>query len=268
MNADTPPVTGTFLSALALKECKSIAKSLGSTKDRHRGIHEARKAIRRLRSLLSLVAGAVGHDTAKIDLALKKQAKRLCALRDSHVAVTIAEKLAVDDATGEWGVATQVLAVQRDLLLEVELSKDPGFARRIGAIGDIAAVFEKLRWKRLSEHALQRALKKSHRRVTRSEHEAAEAGTPASLHRWRRRVRRLRMQLDAVQALNKLAGVRIKAGDEHKNKSAKVLAKLADKLGWQQDIQVLRAALRTFPDPNILASLRKRLTVEKRLASN
>lgn len=210
MNADTPPVTGTFLNALARKECKTIAKAMGNTKDRHRGIHEARKAIRRLRSLLSLVTGAVGHDTAKIDLALQKQAKRLCALRDSHVVVTMAEKLAADDASGEWAIAAQVLAVQRDLLLEVELSKDPGFARRIAAIGDIAAVFDKLRWKRLSQEALQRAIKKSHRRVTRAEHEAADTGTPASLHRWRRRVRRLRMQLDAVQALNKLAGVRIK----------------------------------------------------------
>lgn len=266
MNADTPPVTGTFLSALARKECKAIAKAMGSAKDRHRGIHDARKAIRRLRSLLSLVSGAVGHDTAKIDLALQKQAKRLCALRDSHVAVLIAQKLAATDDTGEWAVAAQVLAVQRDLLLEVELSKDPGFARRIAAIGDIAAVFEKLRWKRLSQQALQRGIKKSHQRVARAEHEAAESGTPASLHRWRRRVRRLRMQLDAVQALNKLAGVRIKAGDAHKNKSTKLLARLADQLGWQQDIQVVRNALKTFPDPAILASLRRRLSLEKRLA--
>lgn len=266
MKVDTPPITGTFLSALARKECKAIVKALSNTKDRHRGIHEARKAIRRLRSLLSLVAGAVGHDTAKIDIALQKQAKRLCALRDSHVVVTLAQKLATTDDTGEWAVAAQVLAVQRDLLLEVELSKDPGFARRMTAIADIAAVFGKLHWKRLSQAALQSAIKRSHQRVAKAEHEAADTGTPSSLHRWRRRVRRLRMQLDAVQALNKLAGVRIKAHDAHKNKSTRALSKLADQLGRQQDIQVLRAALKTFPDPTILASLRKRLSIEKRLA--
>lgn len=266
MNADTPAVTGTFLSALARKECKAIAKGMGRAKDRHRGIHEARKAIRRLRSLLSLVAGAVGHDTAKIDLALKQQSKRLCALRDSHVVVVLAEKLAIADTAGEWAVAAQVLAVQRDLLLEAELAKDPGFGRRIAAIGDIAAVFDKLRWKRLGQAALQRAIKKSHRRVSKSEHEAADTGTPASLHRWRRRVRRLRMQLDAVQALNKLAGVRIKADDARNNKATRALGRLADELGWRQDIQVLRSALKTFPDPAMLASLRKRLRTETRLA--
>lgn len=268
MNADTPPVNGTFLSALARKECKAIAKGMGSLKDRHRGIHEARKAIRRLRSLLSLVSGAVGHDTAKIDLALQKQAKRLCALRDSHVVVGMAEKLAASDDTGEWAVAAQVLDVQRDLLLEVELTKDPGFARRIAAIGDIAAVFDKLCWKRLTQNALQRAIKKSQQRVSTAKQDAADSGTPTSLHRWRRRVRRLRMQLDAVQALNKLAGVRIKATDSHKNKSSKTLAKLADQLGWQQDLHVLRAALKTFPDPTILASLRKRLRIEEQRAKH
>jgi len=266
MNADTPPVTGTFLAALARKECKAVAKALGNRKDRHRGIHEARKAIRRLRSLIALVSDAVGHETAKIDVALRNQAKRLSALRDSQVVVVMAEKLAVGDDTGEWAIAAQVLAVQRDLLLETELGKDPAFARRIAAIADIAIVFDKLRWKRISQKSLQQSIKKSQRRVNKSEHDAAEQRTPASLHRWRRRVRRLRLQLDAVNALNRLAGVKIQAGEAHKNKSTKALVRLADQLGWRQDIQVLRAALKTFPDAAILASLRKRLRLETKLA--
>ncbi|MBB6244550.1 CHAD domain-containing protein [Rhodanobacter sp. MP1X3] len=266
MNADTPPVTGTFLAALARKECKAIAKALGNRKDRHRGIHEARKAIRRLRSLLALVSDAVGHETAKIDIALRNQAKRLSALRDSQVVVAMAEKLAIGDETGEWAIAAQVLAVQRDLLLETELNKDPAFARRTAAIGDIAIVFDKLRWKRVSQKSLQLSIKKSHRRVNKSEHDAAEQGTPASLHRWRRRVRRLRLQLNTIHALNRLAGSKIQTSDTHKSKSAKALARLADQLGWRQDIQVLRAALKTFPDPRILASLRKRLRLETKLA--
>jgi CHAD domain-containing protein len=266
MNADTPPATGTFLAALARKECRAIAKAMGNRKDRHRGIHEARKAIRRLRSLLALVSEALGPETAKIDLALKKQAKRLSALRDSQVVTVIAEKLAASDATGEWAIAAQVLAVQRDLLLERELAKDPAFARRIAAIGDIAIVFDKLRWKRVSHKSLQQSMKKSHRRVNRSEHDAATHGTPANLHRWRRRVRRLRLQLDVIRSLNRLAGPKIQATDTHKSKSTKALARLADQLGWRQDIQVLRAALRTFPDATILSNLRKRLRLETKLA--
>ena len=266
MNADTPPATGTSLAALASKECKAVAKALGNRKDRHRGIHEARKAIRRLRSLLALVSDAVGHETAKIDIALRNQAKRLSALRDSQVVVLMAEKLAVGDETGEWAIAAQVLAVQRDLLLETELGKDPAFARRIAAIGDIAIVVAKLRWKRVTQKSLQQSIKKSHRRVNKAERDAADQGTPANLHRWRRRVRRLRLQLDAVHALNRLSGIKIQASDTHKSKSTKALARLADQLGWRQDIQVLRAALKTFPDAVILASLRKRLRLETKLA--
>ena len=266
MNADTLPATGSSLAALARKECKAVAKALANRKDRHRGIHEARKALRRLRSLLALVDDAVGHETAKIDIALRNQAKRLSALRDSQVAVAMAEKLAADDATGEWAIAAQVLAVQRDLLLETELGKDPGFARRIAAVADIAMVFDKLRWKRVSQKSLQQAIKRSHRRVSKAERDAAEQGTPASLHRWRRRVRRLRLQLEAVHALNRLSGVAIQASEVHKNKSTKALGRLADQLGWRQDIQVLRAALRTFPDAAILANMRRRLRIETKRA--
>ena len=56
MNADTLPAAGSSLAALARKECKAVAKALANRKDRHRGIHEARKALRRLRSLLALVS--------------------------------------------------------------------------------------------------------------------------------------------------------------------------------------------------------------------
>ena len=266
MNADTPLATGTFLAALARKECKAVARALGHRKDRHRGIHEGRKAIRRLRSLLALVSVALGHETTKIDIALKNQARRLSALRDSQVVVAMAEKLSIGDDTGEWGIAAQVLAVQRDLLLETELGKDPGFARRIAAISDIAIVLDKLRWKRINQKTLQQSIKKSHRRVNKAEYAAAEQGTPASLHRWRRRVRRLRLQLDAINALNRLAGVSIQASETHKNKSTKALARLADQLGWRQDIQVLRAALKTFPDAAMLANLRRRLRLETKLA--
>jgi hypothetical protein len=42
--------------------------------------------------------------------------------------------------------------------------------------------------------------------------------------------------------------------------------RLADQLGWRQDIQVLRSALKTFPDADMLARLRKRLRLETKLA--
>jgi hypothetical protein len=266
MNADTSSASGGALATLARGQCKAVAKSLANRKDRHRGIHEARKAIRKLRSLLALVNDAVGQDTAKIDIALRHQAKRLSALRDSQVAVAMAEKIASSDDTGEWAVAAQVLAVQRDQLMDTQLRNDPGFARRIAAIADIAAVIDKLRWKRVGQKSLQRSIEKSHRRVAKSERDAADQRTPASLHRWRRRVRRLRLQLEAIHALNRLSGVAIQANEMHKNKSTKALARLADQLGWRQDIQVLRAALKTFPNAAMLARLRKRLRLETKLA--
>src|ERR1700735_5134597 len=185
MSDQTQTAIGSFLAALAQKECRAIGKALANKRNRHGAVHEARKAIRRLRCLLALVRNSVGDDTSEIELALKSQSKRLSALRDAQVFAVLAEKLAVNDDTGEWTAAARELAERRDALLANELAQDPGFARRIAVIRDIAAVLGQWHWKRITPNALQRAIKKSRRRVVRAEHAAEQMVSSANLHRWR-----------------------------------------------------------------------------------
>ena len=257
---------GSFLAALAQKECRAIGKALANKRNRHGAVHEARKAIRRLRCLLALVRDSVGDDTSEIELALKSQSTRLSALRDAHVVTVLAEKLAANDDTGEWTAAARELAERRDALLASELARDPGFIHRIAAIHDIASVLEQLHWRRITPTALQRAIKKSRRRVIRAERATRQIVSNANLHRWRRCVRRLRLQLVAIAALNRSVGTRVCHVRAHRGESVKDLTHLAEQLGRRQDIQVLRSAFKTFSDPSILPALRKRLRIEMRLA--
>jgi hypothetical protein len=125
MSDQTPTAIGSFLAALAQKECRAIGKALANKRNRHRAVHEARKAIRRLRCLIALIRSSVGDDTSKIELALKSQSKRLSALRDAQVVAVLAEKLAANDDNGEWTAAARELAERRDALLATELAQDP-----------------------------------------------------------------------------------------------------------------------------------------------
>jgi len=268
MSDEAPAEIGSFLAAVAQAECQAVGKALANRRNRHRAIHEARKAIRRLRSLLALIRDSVGDDTSGIERALRLQAKRLSALRDTHVIVAVAEKLAADDDTGAWTTAVQALVERRDTLLADELAKDPGFARRRAAMGDLATALEKLHWGRITADAVRRAVKKSQRRVLRAEHDAMQTPTSNHLHRWRRSARRLRLQLITVAALNASHGTKVHLADAHRGKSTKALAHLTDRLGRCQDIQVLRSSLKTLGDPSILPALRKRLRVEMKLAKH
>ncbi|MFZ0872193.1 MAG: CHAD domain-containing protein [Rhodanobacter sp.] len=266
MSDQTQTAIGSFLAALAQKECRAIGKALANKRNRHSAVHEARKAIRRLRCLLALIRDSVGDDTSKIEQALKSQSKRLSALRDAQVVAVLAEKLAANDNTGEWTAAARELAERRDALLASELAQDPGFAHRIAAIHDVATVLGQLHWKRIAPNALRRAIKKSRRRVLRAEHATKQMVSNANLHRWRRCVRRLRLQLVAIAALNRSQGTKVCHVSTHQGESVKALTHLAEQLGRRQDIQVLRSAFKTFSDSSILPTLRKRLRIEMRLA--
>jgi CHAD domain-containing protein len=266
MSDPTQTAIGHFLAALARRECRAIGKALVNKRNRHGAVHEARKAIRRLRCLLALIRDSVGDNTSEIELALKTQSKRLSALRDAQVVAMIAEKLAVNDNTGEWTAAARELAERRDALLADELAQDPGFALRIAAIHDVATALEQLHWKRVTPKVIQRAIKKSRRRVIRAEHATQQMVSNANLHRWRRCVRRLRLQLVAVAALNRSLGTKVCHVNAHQGESVKALTHLAEQLGRRQDIRVLRSAFKTFSDPSILPNLRKRLRIEMRLA--
>ena len=68
---------------------------------------------------------------------------------------------------------------------------------------------------------------------------------PEVVHRWRRKVRRLRMQLEAAQALGVLH--RHDAGRSELARKGKALHKISDRLGWEQDLRMLRNLVRSLP---------------------
>ncbi|HVI56262.1 MAG TPA: CHAD domain-containing protein [Luteibacter sp.] len=91
-----------ILAEEAQRECAKADRALADAANRHKGIHEARKAIRRLRSLLRLVAPVLGDTIDAIDSRLRRLARGLSALRDAHVVVNTAELAAGEVPTPPW----------------------------------------------------------------------------------------------------------------------------------------------------------------------
>jgi CHAD domain-containing protein len=225
---------------LARDECRAIGRALAAKRRVHSAIHEARKSIRRLRALLALVDDRI-EEATPIDAQLERLGDGLSLLRDAHVVIETANRLAVGRRK-QWRPAIEALEARRDARLERVLASDPGFLRRRALLTRLEARLEFLDWSRLRLEDLEEGVEASQRRVDGAEKQAAFDPAPEHLHRWRRRVRRLRFQLDALGKLSPEA--MHKLSRRHPGRDPKALRRLGDALGDRRDEQLLESALR------------------------
>ncbi len=224
-----------------MQECRSIIAALSASQDPHAAIHAARKAIRRLRALLALLQdSALELDDA--DRRLQRLGDSLSDLRDAHVVVQAAVYLQDAHAAEAWPGIIARLVQRRDRLLQEALQRDPGFERRVRVVLGVQEQLAAQTWSKLRRSTLRSNLEHSRTRAGKAARRANEEGGAEAIHRWRRKVRRLRMQLDVAQALKLHAG-----HAEPKSSDARALHRLSDVLGEQQDLQLLRNLVRAMP---------------------
>lgn len=226
------PMAGHPIRSMVHLECGAILRALASTRRIHESVHEARKAIRRLRALLALIADAEWEDVDRIDRELQRLGDALSTLRDAHVAVGSAARLARRDA--RWAPLVDRLIAQRDAQLQQALDDDPGFQRKRDIVSRVDGRLDALPWESLQADVLRDGLERSRHRVEKAKKKAQADPTLDKLHRWRRRARRLRMQLNAF-------------GDAG-GSEAKGLHKVGDRLGALQDLRMLRKRIKRMPD--------------------
>lgn len=243
--------TGKRVAALAADEIQVLAEALAAAPATAAGVHEARKSIRRLRSLLSLVRPALGKsDVQPVDAALKSLAKGLSALRDGQVVLDTAHDCARHaagaDEAGSWGALTPLLAHQQEHRVAEALADDPGFMRRQAQAHRQAERLRALPWHRLHADDLRHGLARSVRRQQRAQEFALDSGDLDDLHDLRRKSRRLRMQLNALKRLRvSTHGVAVASRD---------IAGLVDQLGALQDLALLQRSLTALePAPPVHA---------------
>ena len=228
---------------------------------RHSGIHEARKAARRCRAVLALCAKHGDEATARLDRAVRAACKDLSRLRNAHAVVEIAATRSarlVPRATAKplrsW------LRQRRDRLLAAALDGDPDFQRRRRRIQRAAALCATLDWSGVDGGSVRHALRRSSERLRKAARDAQRRPTLALRHRWRRRLRRLRMQVQMLDAVAqdrawprpvRVAARRALAWVHRHAPSPAELTAASDALGRDLDRSLLCAALRREAPPQL-----------------
>ena len=225
-------------------ELRAVRRALADRRHPHRAVHEARKAIRRLRALLALAArrlDAIGI----MDRELQRLGDSLSRLRDAQVALETAETIASQEPASSQNVV-RWLAARRDHMLERALRRDPDFTRRQTLLDACARALETVAWSDLEDHDLHEALRHSRKRLKKAERKAERDPSPAHLHRLRRRARRLRMQLELLRAVAPDLEPETLRG-ETPGKAIRILHKQGNRLGQRQDKEHLADVLERMP---------------------
>lgn len=234
--------TGERAALLATEEAGALATALAIAPHDPTGVHEARKSLRRLRSLLALARAALGKDAVDaIDDELRAMTRDLSALRDGQVVQDMAHLLAQEATNpGEreaWHALLPALARRHEQALASALREDPGFMRRQALAHRQAERLLHLPWQRLKAGDLRHALARSQRRQARAQAQALASGRVDDLHDWRRKSRRLRMQLSALRKL------RVAPHPKGAQLPSQYITQLVDQLGVLQDLALLHSAL-------------------------
>ena len=245
------PVVGPALKVLAAREGRTLQRALAMQKKRQEGIHQARKACRRLRSLLLLLAE---QPTQALDRDLQKLAPGLAPLRDAHIAVRTAKLLATARSHLLTPAVIHALEDRCEGIVAHALEDDPQWRRRRTEARGIIARLGKLSWDGTPAPDAKKTLKRTKRKMKKAHKEALAERTPTALHRWRRRTRKLRYQLEFLRKARRMAGIKKRYG-----KRIKQLTATTDQLGWRQDFQIFLDAVSQLPDTADVIALRREL---------
>lgn len=227
------------------REGRLISQALRDRRHLHRSIHEGRKAIRRLRALLELLDTENSPELARVDRNLQRLGRSLSRLRDAHVAVETAELFARHGPSTSSNHVINGLIQRRDELVGRSLRRDGDFALRQSLLHNCMHVLDGLHWGEVSQRHLRDALHRSQRRATKAAMKARDAPSPEHIHRWRRRLRRLRMQLEILRDI--APSIVHGEGRAEKGRHVRELHKQSDRLGQLQDMEALRRLLNRMP---------------------
>lgn len=231
---DLPPI-GKALQAYAAAQLERAGRQLARPgEERHEGIHQARKSIRRARAVLALGGPVLATlpATLRLDRDLRSLCRGLSALRDADARRDGLLQLRRDALLGPIDCKRMIAAVEalRAERLQRALARDPDFTRRRERLAVAVLALDCLPWAELDLPRVEAARATTARRLERARRKALASSDPEDGHRLRRRLRRLRQQETALAAV--LPG---------RDWETPGLGELAERMGAAQDHALLLA---------------------------
>ncbi len=179
-----------------LEEAQALLAKPGD--DRHHGVHQARKRLRRTRAALALGRKALGRDGRRLDEDLGRLCRGLSPLRDAQALMEGLQRLPASEPGPLASALPEMMALarqRRDESLARTLARDPDLKRRRERLLALAARLEALEWEGVKPGAVAKAVTRSEERLAKARRRAArDPSDDARWHAMRRRLRRLRQQ--------------------------------------------------------------------------
>jgi|KBSSwiStaDraftv2_1062776.scaffolds.fasta_scaffold00181_29 CHAD domain-containing protein len=225
------------------KELKKALASLTVRRLTDEKIHDARKRIKKARAALRLLRDALGNGVyTRENAALRDVTRPLSQVRDSKVLLDTLRKLTERFDQKCRGLALdglrRALNRERRVLRREVLGRAAPLRPQIAALRKIHT--RSSQW-HVGQHdwpVIGRGLERVYRKGRAGLSEAATAGTPECFHEWRKQVKYLRHQLEFLAPVWPDV-LRELADQAHK---------LADELGDEHDLTVLREKVQGYPD--------------------
>ena len=197
---------GLRLKAFALAELAEAQALLAKPgDDRHEGVHQARKRLRRTRAALALGRKALGRPGKQLDEDLGRLCRGLSPLRDAQALIEGLQRLPASEPAPLAAALPDMVVLarqRRDECLARSLARDPDFQRRRARLQAMATRLEALDWSDVKPRAVAKSVARSEERLAKARRRATrDPGDDARWHAMRRRLRRLRQQDHLLAAL-------------------------------------------------------------------
>lgn len=198
---------------------------------RHKGVHQARKSIRRVRSILALAGAALGPGAEALSYLLSEVNRGLSHVRDAQALVEAIDHLAAHTHDEKWlrllTRARRSAVAARRVVLQAAITADPDLLQTRDLLMRIKATLDGLAWNGVASREVEAAFSLGKQKTRKAAKKAHKTGVDEDWHRWRRKARRQSQQ----QRI--LAEAGIKSTVEYDDKE------IASLLGQQQDCSLL-----------------------------
>ncbi|MEM1349701.1 MAG: CHAD domain-containing protein [Myxococcota bacterium] len=195
--------------------------------DAEAAIHEWRKSIRRARALMRMVEPALGRRTRRrLDRQLRALVRATSSLRDGDVLRGTAEALLPPGTLPDDAHDALYQALDDTRAAQTGPSSPEGVLR--GLAGAAKRVFECVHKElpRVTKRDVRRGVEATYKSAREALRETRRAGDDDTVHTWRKRVKELRYQLEALPG-------------DRANRLEKDFGRLAEELGRVTDQMVL-----------------------------
>jgi len=204
--APTAAPLGLRLKVFALSELSQAQSLLAKAgDDRHAGVHQARKRLRRARAALALGRKALGREGRRLDEDLGQLCRGLSPLRDAQALIEGLQRLPASEPSALASALPDLMDLarqRRDQCLARTLARDADFQRSRDRLLAMATRLEALDWQDVKRGAVAKSIERSEERVAKARRRATRnPKDDARWHAMRRRLRRLRQQDHLLAAL-------------------------------------------------------------------